>query len=551
MRFYQTRYFKAFLVLLLSFTLVLALTNRDIYKDISQSLRLYNDVYKQVIVNYADQIKVDQFTEAAIKEMLKELDPYTTFLVEEEEEPLEMMTKGEYGGVGLRISMRNDTLTVVSPMEGSPAKRAGILAGDQILKIDSISTIGMDLDEAARMIRGKVGTKVKLSIHRPGIAEESIYTLVREQIKIQDVVYSGIIDDGTGYIKLSGFSSGAAEEINESISKLKQAGDFNSLILDLRGNSGGLLNEALKVAEMFTEPGDTILLTKGRTSNANRVFTSPKKPVISKDIKLTVLIDRGSASASEIVSGVIQDLDRGVIIGTPSFGKGLVQTVYKLDQNHSVKVTTAKYYLPSGRLIQKLDYLKNPEIVELDIPEDTIFYSESGRKLKGGGGIIPDIEVKQPVMSPYVAELWRQNMFYSFAVKYKNENPEITTDIKIDDTVLEEFRNYLNQSNFEYYTKNEKTLRKLEKEMVDKEEYKTLSDEFEQFYTVFDSVKMSEFDDSVDLIKIGIASEIATLVGGLEGRTKVTLEDDPVVKKAIAILKDNESYDLTLSTGLN
>jgi carboxyl-terminal processing protease len=551
MRFYQTRYFKAFLVLLLSFTLVLALTSKDIYKDISQSLRLYNDVYKQVIANYVDQIKVGQFTEVGIKEMLKELDPYTTFLVEEEKESLEMMTKGEYGGVGLRISMRSDTLTVVSPIEGSPAKRAGILPGDQIIKIDSISTIGMDLDEAAKMIRGKVGTKVELTIHRSGIAEESVYILVRDQIKVQDVTYSGIIDDGIGYIKLSGFSSGAEEEISEAISKLEQVGDFNSLVLDLRGNSGGLLDEALKISEAFTEPGDTILVTKGRVSNANRVFVSRKKPIISKDMKLVVLIDRGSASASEIVSGVIQDLDRGVVIGTQSFGKGLVQTVYRLDQDHSVKVTTAKYYLPSGRLIQKPDYLKNPELVELDIPEDTIFYSQSRRKLKGGGGIIPDIEVGQPVMSPYIAELWRQNMFYTFVVKYKNENPDITTDIKIDDEVLEEFRNYLNQNHFEYYTKSEKTLRKLEKEMRDKEEYKPLLDEFEKFYTVFDSLKMSEFDSNIDLIKIGIASEIATLLEGLKGRTKVTLKDDPVVQKAIAVLKDDVSYNLTLSAGLN
>ncbi|MBL7136533.1 MAG: S41 family peptidase [Candidatus Marinimicrobia bacterium] len=547
MKFYKKWQFRLALATILSFTLVLALSNRDIYKEISKSVRLYNEVYKQIYTNYVDPIKVEEFTEISIKNMVKELDPYTVFLTAEEREPLDMLTKGEYGGIGLRISTRRDTLTVISPMEGSPAKRAGIFPGDQILKVDSISTIGLSLNKTAKMIRGKVGTKVKLTIRRPGIPGECVYALTREKIKVVDVTYSGLLQDDVGYIRLSGFSKGASDEVRQAITKLSKDGsNLKALILDMRGNPGGLLTEALKVSEIFTQIGDTLLFTRGRTPASNKVFIANQKPFLNPNVKVAVLIDRGSASASEIVSGIIQDLDRGIVLGRPSFGKGLVQTVFRLDKIHSIKITTAKYYIPSGRLIQKPDYLKEPDLVESNIPEDSIFYSHNGRKLKGGGGINPDIEVSQNEMPTLIRELWRQNMFYTFAIKYKSDHPGISENIEIDDEIVDKFRKYLIDTDFHYNMENEKELRNLEEKLMSDDRFMNLKGVFSQYYSIFDSTKANEFNKSTSFIKQGLTNEFATLIGGLSGRVKASLDDDLFVNKTLDVLLDNVIYETAL-----
>ena len=527
--------------------LIVVFAGTNVYKDISNSMRIYNEVFRQLFTNYVDPIKIDEFTEATVHQMMQELDPYTVFMNEEEQEPLETLTKGSYGGVGLRISMRADTLTVIAPMEGSPAYRANILPGDQILKVDSVSTIGMEIDKAARQIRGEVGTKVVLTIHRPGLAGLIEYTLTRENISIKDVSYSGILSNDVGYIRLSGFSKGASTEVKQAITKLlDEDPQLEALILDLRGNPGGLLTEALAVSELFTDVGDTLLLTRGRIPAANKVFIARVKPYLSSDIKLAVLINQGSASASEIVAGVIQDLDRGIIIGSGSFGKGLVQTVFKIDDRHSVKITTAKYFMPSGRLIQKPDYLNNPELVNQSALNDTLFYSKNQRKLQGGGGITPDITVETEKLSDYARELWRQNMFYAYAIKYKSEHGQIPLPIVIDKELLEDFRAFLEQDCFLYYLKNEKQLRDLEKELLQDEHFKDLKNPFLTFYSTFDSLKMSDFNQNLTQIKRGLRSELSTLAGGLAERVKADLEDDPAVLKAVSVLQDKIAYNTTL-----
>ena len=527
--------------------IIMAFAGTNVYKDISNSMRIYNEVFRQLFTNYVDPIKIDEFTEATVHQMMQELDPYTVFMNEEEQEPLETLTKGSYGGVGLRISMRADTLTVIAPMEGSPAYRANILPGDQILKVDSVSTIGMEIDKAARQIRGEVGTKVVLTIHRPGLAGLIEYTLTRENISIKDVSYSGLLSNDVGYIRLSGFSKGASTEVKQAIAKLlDEDSQLQALILDLRGNPGGLLTEALAVSELFTDVGDTLLLTRGRTPAANKVFIARVKPYLSADIKLAVLINQGSASASEIVAGVIQDLDRGIVIGSGSFGKGLVQTVFKIDDRHSVKITTAKYFMPSGRLIQKPDYLNNPELVDQSALSDTLFYSKNQRKLQGGGGITPDITVETEKLSDYARELWRQNMFYAYAIKYKSEHGQIPLPIVIDEKVLEDFQAFLERDYFLYYLKNEKQLRDLEKELLQDEHFKDLKNPFQTFYTIFDSLKTSDFDQNQTQIKRGLRSELSTLAGGLAERVKADLDDDPVVLKAVSVLQDKIAYNTTL-----
>jgi carboxyl-terminal processing protease len=321
----------------------------DLYKKVKKNQALINDVYRHLITNYVDDIDLDAFTKMSIDNMLMDLDPYTVFLENEERSGIEMLTKGKYGGVGIQIGRRDNMLTVISPMENSPAKRAGILAGDRVIKIDGNETIDMTMDAAAKLIRGEKGTHVILTIERFGENGWIDYSLIREDIKVKDVSYFGMLDDQTGYIRLTRFSKNSTKEVKKAVKVLLDE-NMAGLIIDLRDNPGGLLNSAVDILDMFIDQGETLVWTAGKTRRSHRKYKSKSVPVIPNEINVAVLINQGSASASEIVSGVIQDLDRGVVIGRPSFGKGLVQTVYKIDRERSLKITTAKYYIPSGRL---------------------------------------------------------------------------------------------------------------------------------------------------------------------------------------------------------
>jgi carboxyl-terminal processing protease len=543
---YLRKHKRLFLAIIFSLLFIITLLGQDIYREISNSIRFYDEIYKQIIVNYTDQLRAKELTEAAVRSMLSELDPYTVLLKGDEKDPIETLSTGQYGGVGIRISMKKDSVTVIAPIDGTPAARAGLLPGDVIIQVDSIRTTGKNLDEIAKLIRGKVGTNVTLYIIRPGIHGESEYSLRRERIQIDDVNYAGIISDGIGYIRLSGFSRGASREVVEAYNQLKKESQLRSLILDLRGNPGGLLDEALKVAEVFIEQGDTLLYTRGRTEKSNKVFIAVNKPVVDPRIEVAVLVDGGSASASEIVAGVIQDLDRGIIIGNTTFGKGLVQSVFRIDKDVSVKITTAKYYIPSGRLIQKPDYLKNPKLSVSVATLDSVFASKNGRILQGNGGIIPDFQVDRPVQPQFIQELWRQNVFYNYALQYKTKNPDIAVEFTVNDEMLKDFKNYVQTSNFSYQLKPEKQLRELESQLYTDSLFKKLSGTLDPYYQIFEQMKEKQFDKHQTLIRQGISAEMATLLGGISGRIQETIQDDPVVLKAIEILNDHADYRAVL-----
>jgi carboxyl-terminal processing protease len=316
--------------------------------------------------------------------MLSDLDPYTVYLESEDRDNLDMLTHGKYGGVGIKLGKRDDYLTVISPMEDSPAMRAGILSGDIISKIDEEEVKDISLDDAAKLIRGKKGTTVVLTIIRIEKEEPIEFYLTRTDIMVQDVPYAEMINDDIGYIVLTRFSKNAPMEMKNALRSLIDQG-MNNLILDLRNNPGGLLSAAIEILELIFPKGEKLLWTKGRTKESNREFISRKNPLLDSKIKIAVLINEGSASASEIVSGVIQDLDRGIVIGNKSFGKGLVQSVYGIDQKRSLKITTAKYYIPSGRLIQKPDYL-NEKVIKSVAMKDSVFTTKGGRNVEEGGG---------------------------------------------------------------------------------------------------------------------------------------------------------------------
>ena len=308
----------------------------DVYKKVRKNQSLINDVYRYLITNYVDNIDIDAFTKMSINNMLIELDPYTTYMENEEKDGIEMLTKGKYGGVGIQIGIREKQLTVISPMDNSPAKRAGILSGDKIIKIDDIETISYKIDDAAKLIRGKQGTVVKLTIQRYGDSELIDFPLIRENIAVKDISYAGMLDKHNGYIRLTRFSRNSAKEMKLAIKDLLEK-EMSGLILDLRDNPGGLLNSAVDILDLFIDKGETLVWTEGRSKKSFRKYNSNTSPLVPKDINLTVLVNKGSASASEIIAGTLQDLDRGVVIGRPTFGKGLVQTVFNIDRDSKTK----------------------------------------------------------------------------------------------------------------------------------------------------------------------------------------------------------------------
>ena len=510
------------------------------YKKIKKNQALINDVYRHLITNYVDDIDLDAFTKMSINNMLMDLDPYTVFLENEERSGIEMLTKGKYGGVGIQIGRRDNVLTVISPMESSPAKRAGILAGDRVIKIDGNETIDMSMDAAAKLIRGEKGTHVILTIERFGENGWIDYSLTREDIKVNDVFYSGMLDDQTGYIRLTRFSKNSAKGVKKALRVLLDE-NMTGLIIDLRDNPGGLLNSAVDILDMFIDQGETLVWTAGKTQRSHRKYKSKSVPLIPNDINVAVLINQGSASASEIVSGVIQDLDRGVVIGRPSFGKGLVQTVYKIDRERSLKITTAKYYIPSGRLIQKPGYL--PEDILADTSsQDTLFETSGGRTVTGGGGISPDYHVSLDPSGPILSACYREGVFFSFVQKNK-QFYDTFDNLESDSSLISKFEEYVYGSNMDIMMKGESNYLDMRESLLalDSSDISIQGavDILDQY---FEQVAVTQFEREENEITHRMLVEFADYYYDLEGRVKRSARKDKDILKAISILNDPLSY---------
>ncbi|MDP2959966.1 MAG: S41 family peptidase, partial [candidate division Zixibacteria bacterium] len=385
-----------------------------------------DEVASLISSNYVDKIEKEKLIKDGIVGMVADLDPYSEYLDKKELGGLLEESKGEFQGVGLEIAISDGYPTVVSPLEGSPAYKAGIKAGDRIIKINGISTEGLSGDKAQQKIRGPKGSKVKMTILREGIAEPFEFNLIREVIEIRSVAFAGEIEDGIGYIRLIRFSENAPPELREALKELKKK-NISGLILDLRGNPGGLLPEAVGVTELFLEKGELIVEIKGRKGSDTKKFYSQTQPIFDS-LPLIILVNYGSASASEIVSGAIQDQDRGLILGDTTFGKGAVQTLFELNDNTALKLTTAKYYIPSGRLIQKeFNHNKNliadtTEIVDTlqNKSKEKVYYTKKGRKVYGGGGIVPDMVIPDLAFPPLIQNLLQKQLFFDFAVHYSS-----------------------------------------------------------------------------------------------------------------------------------
>jgi len=536
------RYFAVFFSLLFVSILSFAFTKSDVYRELARSQRLINEVYKSLITRYADRLDTEKFTKIVINNILDDLDPYTVYMEEDEKEGLDLLTKGKYGGVGINLGVREKKLTVISPMDNSPAKRKGVISGDIIVKIDGLLTKEMSLDDAAKHIRGPKGTDVTLSIKRFGDEKLIDFTLTRDNITVKDVAYTGMLDDETGYIRLTRFSKNSGPEMRSAIKNL-QTESVSRIVIDLRDNPGGLLQSAIEILDMMTPKGSTLLSTKGRLPESNKHYISRKDPILGEDTKIAILINEGSASASEIIAGAVQDLDRGVIVGTQSFGKGLVQSVYGLDGSgkRNLKVTTAKYYIPSGRLIQKPGYIDD-EVIINDDQEDSLFYTIGGRKVNGGGGIAPDYEVEMPKTTPLVLECWRKGLFFNFAQE-RQHRYETYDDALVDVTILDDFKSYLDNQDIDVNTNGEKDLEKAREKILSLDSTNMdLTHAFDFVETFIIDREALLYDEEVDLLKRRLYLELIGIMKGSEYRVEESIKDDPVVMKAKEILQDPIGY---------
>ena len=516
-------------------------TSRDIYKQVRKNQSLINDVYRHIITNYVDDIDLDAFTKMSINNMLLELDPYTTYMEKEEKDGIEMLTRGKYGGVGIQIGLREKQLTVISPMDQSPAKRAGILSGDKIIKIDGEQTADFNIDDAAKLIRGKKGTEVVLSIQRYGEVELIDFVLMRETIPVKDISYSGMLNESTGYIRLTRFSRNSDKEMKSAIETLLED-KMSDLILDLRDNPGGLLNSAVSILDFFIEKGETLVWTEGKSQKLNRRYTSKTDPILPPDINIAVLVNQGSASASEIIAGALQDLDRGIVIGRPTFGKGLVQTVFNIDRERAIKVTTAKYYIPSGRLIQKPGYLPD-EILADTVEQDTIFQTKGGRTVSGSGGITPDHEVEPDEITPLLSVSWRQGLFFNFIQKHKMNYSSID-EVEKDTSLIYSFEDYLHSNDLDIFMKGERNYLDMKDMLFELDSTSVqIQGALDILDSYFEQIAFNQFDKEKQKLNHYLLVEFADFFNGEEGRIKISSRKDKDIQKALSILNDPVAYE--------
>ena len=528
-------------------------TQQEAEKNIYSYIKLFDAVAFNVNRDYVDSIDPEDLVRAGIEGMMKTLDPFSTLQDVKAHDRLMEMTEGKYQGLGMSIAEMNKVITVVSPIEGTPAYRMGIKAGDQIIQIDDKPTGGMTTEDASKLMRGERGTSVTLKIKREGVSELLEYKIERAIIELKNVPYYGVMDGGIGYVRLSKFSKDSGKELKDAINELKSK-NIKGLILDLRSNGGGLLDEAVETANLFLDQGQLIVYTQGR-SEEKREFLAREFPVY-KEGPLVVLVNEGTASGSEIVTGAVQDWDRGVIIGNTTFGKGLVQQVINrnLPPEYFLKLTVAKYYVPSGRCIQKPEMVNKGSSSEegsdsLVVSKKEIFHTKGGREVYGGGGIAPDVEIEREKYKPIEYNLERQSLFFDFAVSHIAKHPDIPKSFEVDDQTIAEFKQFLKEKNFTYKSALELDLDNLKKHVEEQKNSEVFAKTLENMQSLIEKEKEKDFDQSIDYIKKSIKGGILNNLYGEKGYyEEIILKTDPAIQKAFEILTNKNEYKKILSS---
>ncbi|SFS97492.1 carboxyl-terminal processing protease [Porphyromonadaceae bacterium NLAE-zl-C104] len=515
------------------------------YFDINKNIDIFNSVLRELDMFYVDSVEVNNLVQNSIRNMLTRLDPYTEYYAEENMEDLQFMTTGEYAGIGAIISYNNGQVVINEPYEGLPADKAGLKAGDAILEIDGKDMRKSTVKEVSDKLKGTPGTSLELTIRRPGEKKDRKLKIVREKIEVDPITYSGVTDDKIGYLHFGSFTTRSADRVKKTVQDLKVKG-ATSLIMDLRGNGGGILDEAVDVVNLFVPKGEEIVSTKGKVKQWDRTYLTRNQP-LDEIIPIVVLIDTGSASASEIVAGGLQDLDRAVIVGNRSFGKGLVQTPRDLPYGGNIKITTSKYYIPSGRCIQALDYShRNPDGSVARVPDSltNVFKTRNGREVRDGGGITPDITIPQPTGGTIAYYLMADNVIFDYVTEWAQQHKEIAPPhrFRLPESDYEAFKEFVKKRDFEYDQLSERSLQQLKAMM----EFEGYMDVAKEEFAALEAKLHANLDRDLELFKEDITSmiesEIVQRFYYKKGVLLHQLSDDKVYDKAVEILRNPEMY---------
>jgi carboxyl-terminal processing protease len=524
----------------------------DSYFEVSKNLDIFATLFREVNTYYVDDTKPGDLMKKAIDSMLDNLDPYTNYIPESELEDYRYMMTGQYGGIGAIIRKKEDYVAVAEPYEGFPAQKSGLQAGDLILEIDGKSTKGKNTDDVSKILKGSPNTVVKLLVQREGEPKPLEKTITREEIKVKNVPYSGFVSPGIGYISLNQFTEDASRNVKEAYENLKKENpEMKGLILDLRGNPGGLLNEAVNLSNLFVDKGTEVVSTKGKVQEWQKSYKA-LNPAIDLNIPLAVLVNRGSASASEIVSGALQDLDRAVVIGQRTFGKGLVQTTRDLTYNAKLKVTTAKYYIPSGRCIQALDYSNRNEDGSVGkVPDSliTAFKTRNGRKVYDGGGVNPDVHIKAKNISKIAQSLENKGLIFDYATLYRRTHASIAPaqEFRLSKEEYQAFVQWLSDKTYDYTTDTEKELEELKKIAKDEQYLSRIEKELETLKGELAHNKQEDLEAFKDEVSKLLEDEIVTRYYYQKGRIQHSLSVDQEIAKAMEILRDKDKQQAILT----
>ena len=533
------------LCLPLVFVIVLAASVKDDYFEMSKQLEIMQSAFRELNLFYVDELAPGELMETGIKAMLAKLDPYTRYFPETKMEDVRFMQTGEYGGIGASVEKRDGQTVVVNLLEGEPAAQAGLQLGDVITHVNGRSLTDLDQNQIGELMQGATGTNVSVDIQRPGTLELLTFNLERRKVKVPDVPYQGMLSETTGYLALNSFTKTASFEVRKALLNLTDSLEAKHVVIDLRGNGGGLLREAISMVNLFVGKGQEVVSTKGKTSDWNKSYKT-RGNALRPDLPIAILVDGKSASASEIVAGTLQDLDRAVVVGSESFGKGLVQQTKKLAYGTRMKVTVAKYYTPSGRCVQRLDYSHRDDEGEVRAAADSTlntFYTSNGREVLEGRGILPDIEVAQPQLSYVLRGLLENGVLFDFAVKHRDaiQTPEDAVNFKVSESTWEAFVNFTQSlSELPYASKTLEAFQtlklKAQEELLDAPNATAIE-------ALSLGLKANVGDDlnrHRAEVELALEQELVMHLYNTSGEYRHGLALDPVAQKAVQLLESND-----------
>ncbi len=521
------------------------------YFEIIKNLDIFATLYKEVNTYYVDEVDPNQLIKAGIDAMLESLDPYTNYIPEDDIEDYRTMTTGQYGGIGALIGTRNGKNMIIMPYEGFPAHESGLKIGDEIIRVDGINVKDKAYTDISKLLRGQANSKLQIAVKRYGVPELVNIEMTREKITIDNVPYFGLLGDGIGYIKLSDFTTNAGKEVKNAVVALQGQG-ATKFVLDLRGNPGGLLNEAVNVSNIFIPKGSEVVSTKGKMTDWNKTYKALNSPV-DTEIPLVILTSSSSASAAEIVAGVVQDYDRGVLVGQKTFGKGLVQATRPLTYNSQLKITTAKYYIPSGRCIQAIDYSNRNEDGSVGKVPDSlkvVFKTRNGRVVYDGGGVDPDIVVNLGFLPPIAVSLISKGLIFDYATEYYYHHATIASsqDFKLTDAEYNDFVIWLNDKDYDYTTRVENSIDELIKQAKKEKYYEDIDQQIQSLKTKVMHNKNTDLQKFKADINQILEEEISSRYYLRKGVIETSFSADESIKAAIEVLKDSDRYNQILQS---